>query len=72
VAFTLELIDVQRGDVVWSSRFDETQKGLSENILGLGDIRERGLRWLTAEELAQDGVRKIINQLHQAVFRPAS
>jgi hypothetical protein len=72
VAFTLELIDVQRGDVIWSTRFDETQKGLSENILSLGDIRERGLRWLTAEQLAQDGVRKIINQLHQTVVRPAS
>jgi hypothetical protein len=72
VAFTIELIDVQRGDVVWSTRFDETQKGLSENILSLGDIRERGLRWLTAEQLAQDGVRKIINQLHQTIVRPSS
>jgi hypothetical protein len=72
VAFTLELIDVQRGDVVWSTRFDETQKGLSENILSIGDIRERGLRWLTAEQLAQDGVRKIINQLHQTIARPTS
>jgi hypothetical protein len=72
VAFTLELIDIQRGDVIWSTRFDETQKGLSENILSLGDIRERGLRWLTAEQLAQDGVRKIINQLHQTIVRPAS
>jgi hypothetical protein len=72
VAFTLELIDVQRGDVIWSTRFDETQKGLSENILSLGDIRERGLRWLTAEQLAQDGVRKIINQLHQTLARPAT
>ena len=72
VAFTLELIDVQRGDVIWSTRFDETQKGLSENILSLGDIRERGLRWLTAEQLAQAGVRKIINQLHQSIARPAS
>ena len=72
VAFTLELIDVQRGDVIWSTRFDETQKGLSENILSLGDIRERGLRWLTAEQLAQDGVRKTINQLHQAIARPTS
>jgi hypothetical protein len=69
VAFTLELIDVQRGDVIWSGRFDETQKGLSENIFSLGDIRERGLRWLTAEQLAQDGVRKIINQLHQTVVK---
>jgi hypothetical protein len=72
VAFTLDLIDVQRGDVIWSTRFDETQKGLSENILSLGDIRERGLRWLTAEQLAQDGVRKAIHQLHQAIVRPAS
>jgi hypothetical protein len=73
VAFTLDLIDVQRGDVIWSARFDETQKGLSENILSLGDIRERGIRWLTAEQLAQDGVRKMVNQLHQAIGRiPAS
>jgi hypothetical protein len=70
VAFTLELIDVQRGDIIWSTRFDETQKGLSENILSLGDIRERGLRWLTAEQLAQDGVRKIVNQLHQTIIKP--
>jgi hypothetical protein len=69
VAFTVDLIDVRRGDVVWSARFDETQKGLTENILSLGDIRERGIRWLTAEQLAQDGVRKVINQLHQAIVR---
>jgi len=73
VAFTLDLIDVQRGDVIWSARFDETQKGLSENILSLGDIRERGIRWLTAEQLAHDGVRKMVNQLQQAIGRiPAS
>jgi hypothetical protein len=72
VAFTLELIDVHRGDVIWSTRFDETQKGLSENILSLGDIRDRGLRWLTAEQLAQDGVRKTINQLHQTIAAPTS
>jgi hypothetical protein len=72
VAFTLDLIDVQRGDVVWSARFDETQKGLSDNILALGDIRERGIRWLTAEQLAQDGVRKMVNQLHQVIGRSSA
>jgi hypothetical protein len=73
VAFVLDLVDVRRGDVVWSARFDETQKGLSESILSLGDIPERGIRWLTAEQLAQDGVRKAVNQLHQAIARtPAS
>jgi hypothetical protein len=72
VAFTLDLIDVQRGDVIWSARFDETQKGLTENILSLGDIRERGIRWLTAEQLAQDGVRKMVNQLHQVIGRSSA
>ncbi len=69
VAFVLELVDVRRGDVVWSAHFDETQKGLSENIFGLGDIGERGIRWLTAAQLTQDGVRKAVNQLHQAIVR---
>lgn len=73
VAFVLDLIDVRRGDVVWSSRFDETQKAPSENIFALGDISQRGIRWLTADQLAQDGVRKAIAQLHQLIARsPAS
>ena len=67
VAFTVELVDVRRGDVIWFARFDETQKGLTENIFALADIRERGIRWLTAEQLAQDGVRKVVHQLHEAM-----
>ena len=65
VAFVLDLIDVRRGDIVWSARFDETQKPLSENILAIGDIQQRGIRWLTAAQLTQAGVKKSINELHQ-------
>jgi hypothetical protein len=72
VAFVLDLIDVRRGDVIWSARFDETQKALSENIFGLGDIGQRGVRWLSAEQLAMDGVKKAIGQLHQILARSAS
>ena len=72
VAFVLDLIDVRRGDVIWSARFDETQKALSENIFGLGDISQRGVRWLTAEQLATDGVKKAVGQLHQLLTRSAS
>jgi hypothetical protein len=67
VAFVLDLIDVQRGDVVWSGRFDETQKSLTENIFSFGDARDRGFKWLTAEQLMQDGVRKAVQQLHQSI-----
>ena len=69
VAFVLELVDVRRGDVIWSARFDETQKSLSENIFAIGDIGQRGVRWLTAEQLTQEGVKKSIAQLHQIIAR---
>src|SRR5689334_15603516 len=36
VAFALELVDVRRGDVIWSARFDETQRSLSENVFAIG------------------------------------
>ena len=73
VAFILDLVDVRRGDIVWSARFDETQKSLSESIFSLGDIGERGVRWLSAEQLTQEGVKKAIGQLHDLLARrPAS
>lgn len=72
VAFVLDLVDVRRGDVIWSARFDETQKALSENIFALGNIGQRGVRWLTAEQLALDGVRKAVGQLHQILARSGS
>lgn len=69
VGFVIDLVDLRRGDIVWSGRFDETQKALSENILGIGEIGQRGIRWLTAEQLMSDGVKKAVNQLHQALMR---
>jgi hypothetical protein len=73
VAFVLDLIDVRRGDVIWTARFDETQKALSENIFALWDISQRGIRWLSAEQLTQEGVKKAVGELYQILVRnPAS
>lgn len=73
VAFTLDLVDVRRGDIIWTARFDETQKSLSESIFSIGAIGERGLRWLSADQLAQEGVKKAVGQLHDVLTRrPAS
>lgn len=69
VAFVLDLVDARRGDVIWTARFDETQKPLSENIFAIGDIGKRGIRWLTADQLAEEGVRKAIDQLHAMIAR---
>ena len=69
VSFVLELVDARRGDVIWTARFDETQKSLSENIFAIGDIGQRGIRWLTADQLAEEGVKKAIGQLHEIIAR---
>ncbi len=69
VAFVLDLWDVKRGDLIWSGRFDETQKPLSENIFAIGEFTQRGVRWLKAEELAREGIKKAVNQLHQTLYR---
>lgn len=71
VSFVLDLVDVRRGDVIWSANYDETQKSLSENIFAIGNIGERGVRWLTADQLAQDGVKRAVGQLHQLIGRGA-
>jgi hypothetical protein len=69
VAFVLEMWDVKRGDVIWSARFDETQKSLSEDLLNIGQVASRGVRWLKAEELSLEGVKKAVGQLHRALYR---
>ena len=72
VAFVLDVIDVRRGDIIWSARFDETQKSLSENIFAIGDISQRGVRWLSAAQLTQAGVKKAVSQLHELLVRSSS
>jgi len=60
VAFAMELIRVADGRVVWNGAFDETQRGLDQDLLKLGSFLRRGGKWLTAEELANAGLREIM------------
>jgi hypothetical protein len=54
VAFVLVLYDGASAQILWTGYFDETQKPLSENILNLRIYKK--LKWLTAEELAENGL----------------
>ncbi len=62
VAFDLSLIDVAAGRLIWSDRFDETQKSLSENILDFNTFMHRKGSWITAEELAKEGLEAILRR----------
>ncbi|MCD6490623.1 MAG: hypothetical protein J7K20_07865 [Thermodesulfobacterium sp.] len=58
VAFVLTLYDGKTGKILWMEEFDETQKPLSENVF---NIKLYGkLKWLTAEELAERGLLKVL------------
>jgi len=60
VAFALFLYDGQTGKLLWHDVFDETQKPLSENLLNLSLYKS--IKWLTAEELAKNGLEKILSR----------
>lgn len=62
VAFELYLMGRADGRVLWSGRYEETQKSLSENLLDLDKfIKRRG--WLTAQQLAASGLDNLFDAL---------
>jgi hypothetical protein len=60
VAFSMYLLRVDDGDMIWAGSFDETQRPLSDNLLQLSTWAKRGARFLTAEELAHSGLNKVM------------
>ncbi len=63
VAFDLYLVDVRSGETLWSANFDETQRALSENIFDYQTFFSRGGKWLSANELANFGVKEVLKEL---------
>jgi hypothetical protein len=56
VGFCLHLVGVDSGALLWRGRFDKTQKALSENVFEISEFFRGGAKWLTADELASQGV----------------
>jgi hypothetical protein len=60
VAFSVYLIDIENHELVWTATYDETQQSLTENILNAVDFFKQGAKWLTADEFARYGLKKIL------------
>lgn len=60
VAFSMYLLRVADGSVIWDGYFDETQKTLHEDLLQLSTFIKRGGAFLTAEQLAHSGLNKVM------------
>lgn len=51
-----------RGDVVSRSHFREKQIGLSDNLMNFDTFLKRGGKWVSTQELALEGVDKMIRE----------
>ena len=63
VAFDLHLIDTAGGTILWRSKFDKTQRSLSENVFDLKTFFASKGRWMTVEKLAMLGLRKMLAEM---------
>ncbi len=60
VAFDAHLVRVEDRKVIWSVRFDETQRSLSENLLKVSTFVKGGGQWVTVEKLTAIGVESVL------------
>lgn len=59
VTFGVYLVRVSDGTLTWGKIFDRTQQSLLENLYQASTFLKRP-KWLTAKELAEDGVEEIL------------
>ena len=62
VTFTYKLYETGSGKVICHGRFDEKQQSVMDNLLTLPKAQNRGMTWLTAEELLREGVKERLGQ----------
>lgn len=56
VAFDYRLVYTGTGQTLCAGSFDETQQSITDNLLSLKRIAKRGFKWITAADLAREGV----------------
>jgi hypothetical protein len=66
VAFEVSLHEAPAGRRLWTGRFDETQKSITEAILRARQYPGGGTRWLTTEEFARWGAREVARSMTTA------
>ena len=61
VGFSVILVRTRDGAIVWNQHFDKTQTSLTDNLLDAPIFVTKGMKWLSAEELASFGVEKTLH-----------
>ena len=63
VAFTLKLISVPSGEILWTGSFDQTQQPLTTNLFNWWQFWRGGPRWFSAQEFTRLGVEHLLQDL---------
>jgi hypothetical protein len=64
VSFSLKFVDLKSRQVVWTAKFAKAQAALSQNLFDLANFVQRSGRWVRAHEIAQEGVKEAVANLH--------
>lgn len=67
VAFDIRVVQASSGQTLFFSEYDETQKPLLDNVLGLGLFFKRKGRWITAREMAEMALSDILGQWEKQI-----
>ena len=63
IVMDIFVLDVRNEILISRSRFDETQSPLTSNLLEADKFFRRGGKWVTARDLAEEGMNKAIKEL---------
>ena len=64
VAFSLKFVDLKSKQVVWTAKFAKSQAALSQNLFDLANFVQRSGRWVRAHEIAAEGAKEAVADLH--------
>lgn len=60
--FMMVLRHAPTGAMLWSADFQETQEPLLSNIFSYNKAQKRGFRWVTAEQLLEQGLKQRLDE----------
>ncbi|MBW1649666.1 MAG: hypothetical protein JRJ44_03105 [Deltaproteobacteria bacterium] len=63
VTFHIYIIDVKAEKILKGRSFSETQKPLSDNLFSISKFFKRAGKWVTAKDMAYDGLNNILKEL---------